>query len=109
MEDFLFKEKTTGNYYLISSSGRGSSYSIVLQLGTFNKRLISNDYLDNSNNFVSLPLTTESIKLIFSSFRIVDSSISFDDFDNYNYIRLKEKNIRIGNWGDFTNFIARLI
>lgn len=109
MEDFLLKEKTSGNYFLISSSGRGCSYSIALQLGTFNKRIISNDYLDNPSCFTSLPLNSESINLIFKSFGVVDSYINVEDFDNYNYIRLREQIVRIGNWSDFANFIARLI
>lgn len=109
MEHLLLKEKATGNYFLISSSGRGCSFSIALQLGSFNKRIISNDYLDSEDNFVSLTLNSEAIGLIFKSFGVSSDLINVDDFDNYNYVRFKGQIVRIGNWNDFANFIATLI
>lgn len=109
MEEILYKEIATGNYFVVSNNHRGLSYSIALKLGTFNQQFIKNDSLNGANKFIQLELNEDNLNLILRELGANLDLINLDDFNNYNYIKFKETIIRVNNWNDFSNFISKLI
>jgi len=104
----LYQNHYTNNYYLLMM--KGEYYNSVVELTSFNNRLISNELL---SSYTKLDFNKNNINNVIESLNIYDfNNIYLDNFDDEsysNYIIYKTKFIKLNNWTDFYNFIASII
>lgn len=99
----LFHTKINGNhtFYLIIT--KGINFNYVVELPTFNNKILSNEQLETYNK---LDFNLNNIKYVLVYANIIDiDEIKFDNFDisTYNYITYKSKLIELNNWIDVYN------
>lgn len=85
------------NYYLITN--KGVNYNIALEFTTFNNKIISNEDL---NELKMIDFNEENIKILMKNF-----NMDLSDFENYNFIKIKNNIYKINNWLDVFNLCAR--
>lgn len=103
MESILYKNETSGSYYLLIS--KGLAYNVCIDIKSNNQRFIDNETL---NSYFKIDLNTDNIIIILKELGISDGNINFSDFQDFNFISYKSNMIKIQSWNDLYNFIITI-
>lgn len=106
MENILYKNNSSGYFYLITS--KGTEWNVCIEFkNRFNNKFIVDDEL---NKYDKLHLSENSIIKFFTETginEIIDFNIN--DYGDFVFIHYKTKLIKINTWLDLFNFIATII
>ncbi len=103
MESILYKNETSGSYYLLIS--KGFAYNVCIDIKSNNQRFIDNETL---NSYFKIDLNKDNIIIILKELGISDGNINFSDFQDFNFISYKSNMIKIQSWNDLYNFIITI-
>ena len=104
MEDILYYNTSSGNYFIITT--KGSQWNVCIDIISLSYKFMSNELL---NSFNKINFSKNAIINLCKELNIYDeTNIKFDDFDEYNYINYKFSIIKVYNWIDLLNFIIAL-
>lgn len=103
MNNILYKNEISGNYYLVIS--KGNTYNICIDIKSNNKRFIDNETL---NSYIKFNLNKDTIIMIFKDLGINDDNINLSKFQELNFISYKKKLIKIHSFNDLYNFIITI-
>ena len=103
MESILYKNETSGSYYLLIS--KGLAYNVCIDIKSNNQRFIDNETL---NSYFKIDLNTDNIIIILKELGISDGNINFSDFQDFNFISYKSNMIKIQSWNDLYIFIITI-
>lgn len=103
MESILYKNETSGSYYLLIS--KGCAYNVCIDIKSNNQRFIDTETLDS---YFKIELNKDNIIIVLKELGISDGNISFSDFQDFNFISYKSNMIKIHSWNDLYNFIITI-
>jgi len=103
MESILYKNETSGSYYLLIS--KGCAYNVCIDIKNNNQRFIDNETL---NSYLNIEFNKDTVILVLKEIGISDSNISFSDFQDFNFINYKNNLVKIQSWNDLHNFIITI-
>jgi len=103
MESILYKNETSGSYYLLIS--KGCAYNVCIDIKSNNQRFIDNETL---NSYSKIELNKDSIIMVLRELGVCDGNINFSDFQDFNFISYKSNMIKIHSWNDLYNFIITI-
>jgi len=103
MENILYKNMSSGAFYIVINKGR--AFNVCIDIKSNNQKFIDNDTLDS---YFKIELNKDMIIMVLKELAINDSNISFSDFSDFNFISYKSNLIKIQSWIDLYNFIITI-